>query len=46
MYCGAIIGMHPFGASAPLKMLVERFGFTPDAVAQVACERVSAARSH
>ena len=27
---GAIVGMHTFGASAPLKMLVEKFGFTPD----------------
>jgi transketolase len=41
---GAIVGMHTFGASAPLKMLVEKFGFTPDAVAQVARERVAAAR--
>jgi transketolase len=43
---GAIVGMHTFGASAPLKLLVEKFGFTPDAVAQVARERVSAARSN
>jgi transketolase len=41
---GAIVGMHTFGASAPLKMLVEKFGFTPDAVAQVARERVAAAK--
>ena len=41
---GAIVGMHTFGASAPLKMLVEKFGFTPDAVAQVARGRVAAAR--
>src|SRR5262245_30284435 len=41
---GAIIGMHTFGASAPLKMLVEKFGFTPDAIAQVARERVAATR--
>jgi transketolase len=41
---GAIVGMHTFGASAPLKMLVEKFGFTPGAVAQVARERVAAAR--
>jgi transketolase len=41
---GAIVGMHTFGASAPLKMLVEKFGFTPDAVAQVARARVAAAR--
>ncbi len=40
---GAIVGMHTFGASAPLKMLIEKFGFTPDAVAQVARQRVAAA---
>ena len=33
---GAIVAMHTFGASAPLKQLVEKFGFTPDAVAEVA----------
>ena len=27
---GAIIGMHTFGASAPLKELQKKFGFTPD----------------
>ena len=32
---GAIVGMHTFGASAPLKQLVEKFGFTPDAVTGV-----------
>src|SRR5262245_237757 len=41
---GAVVGMHTFGASAPLKLLIEKFGFTPDAVAQVARERVAAAR--
>ena len=41
---GANVGMHTFGASAPLKMLVEKFGFTPEAVTQVARERVAAAR--
>ena len=41
---GAIVGMNTFGASAPLKQLVERFGFTPDAVSEVARERVAAAR--
>ena len=41
---GAVIGMHTFGASAPLKELVRKFGFTPDAVADVARERVAAAR--
>jgi transketolase len=33
---GAVIGMHTFGASAPLKQLVTKFGFTPDQVAQTA----------
>jgi len=42
---GAIVGMHTFGASAPLKMLLERFGFTPDAVAQIARGCVAAARA-
>jgi transketolase len=41
---GAIIGMHTFGASAPLKQLLVKFGFTPDQVAQVARDRVAAAR--
>ena len=38
---GAIVAMHTFGASAPLKQLVEKFGFTPGAVADVAREVVS-----
>ncbi len=33
---GAVIGMHTFGASAPLKALLGKFGFTPDAVLQAA----------
>jgi transketolase len=41
---GAAIGMHTFGASAPLKQLLGRFGFTPDAVVAVARERVEASR--
>jgi transketolase len=42
---GAIVGMHTFGASAPLKQLVKKFGFTPDAVADVAREQVAATGS-
>jgi transketolase len=42
---GEVIGMHTFGASAPLKSLIEKFGFTPDAVADVARDRVAAARA-
>ncbi len=33
---GAIVAMNTFGASAPLKELVVKFGFTPDAVSDVA----------
>ena len=33
---GAVIGMHTFGASAPLKQLLNKFGFTPDRVVAVA----------
>ena len=38
--------MHTFGASAPLKLLVKKFGFTPDAVSEVARERVAACRGN
>jgi transketolase len=41
---GAVIGMHTFGASAPLKQLLDKFGFTPDRVVEIARERVAAAR--
>lgn len=33
---GAVVGMHTFGASAPLKALLTKFGFTKDSVANVA----------
>ncbi len=39
---GAIIGMHTFGASAPLKALAGKFGFTPQAVVDTALEQVAA----
>jgi transketolase len=29
---GAVIGMHTFGASAPMAALLKKFGFTPEAV--------------
>jgi transketolase len=35
---GRIIGMKTFGASAPLKELQKKFGFTPDAVLATARE--------
>jgi len=37
---GRVIGMHTFGASAPLKDLQKKFGFTADAVIQAARELV------
>ncbi|HSD18853.1 MAG TPA: transketolase [Anaeromyxobacter sp.] len=33
---GAVIGMHTFGASAPLRELQRKFGFTPDAIVSTA----------
>ncbi|ANP52124.1 transketolase [Streptomyces griseochromogenes] len=41
---GAVVGMHTFGASAPLKKLLTKFGFTPEKVTQVARECVAAGR--
>src|ERR1700677_4123451 len=37
---GRVIGMHTFGASAPLKELQRRFGFEPEGVVAVAKELV------
>jgi transketolase len=41
---GAVVGMHTFGASAPLKQLLKKFGFSPERVAQVARDCVAARR--
>ena len=38
---GAIIGMHTFGASAPIKDLLTKFGFTPDKVLQAARDQAA-----
>jgi transketolase len=35
---GAMVGMHTFGSSAPLKDVQTKFGFTPDKVAETAKE--------
>lgn len=43
---GAIVGMHTFGASAPLKQLLTKFGFTPEAVADLARRQVAADRDN
>jgi transketolase len=41
---GAVVGMHTFGASAPLKQLLNRFGFTPERVCEVAMDCVAKSR--
>ena len=41
---GAVIGMHTFGASAPLKELQTKFGFTPDTVADAARHQLARQR--
>jgi transketolase len=41
---GANIGMHTFGASAPLKEVQKKFGFTPDRVVEAAREQVAKAK--
>ena len=38
---GHIIGMHTFGASAPLKALQHKFGFTPEKIVAAAKEQVA-----
>ncbi len=42
---GVVVGMRTFGASAPLKQLLTKFGFTPDRVAELARDRIAAARA-
>lgn len=42
---GASIGMRSFGASAPLKHLLKKFGFTSDAVVAAARQQVDRSRS-
>jgi transketolase len=43
-YAGRNVGMKTFGASAPLKELQKKFGFTPDAVVAAAREEIAANR--
>ena len=37
---GAIIGMHTFGASAPLKELQTKFGFSPEKIVEAAKQQI------
>jgi transketolase len=41
---GAVIGMSTFGASAPLKELQRKFGFTPEQIVAVAKAQVASAQ--
>jgi transketolase len=41
---GIVIGMHTFGASAPLKELQKKFGFSPDKVVDAAREAIARSR--
>ncbi len=43
-YAGGNVGMVTFGASAPLKELQKKFGFTPDAVAAAAKQEIAKTR--
>ena len=38
---GAIIGMHTFGASAPLKALQSKFGFSPEKIVEAAKQQIA-----
>ncbi len=42
---GTIIGMRTFGASAPLKDLLSKFGFTPDKVIEAARKQAQSGKS-
>jgi transketolase len=42
---GVVVGMHTFGASAPLKALMTKFGFTPDKVTEIARQCVHSAQT-
>jgi transketolase len=41
---GAVIGMHTFGSSAPLKDLLKKFGFTPERVMEAAKAQIARSR--
>ena len=38
---GAVVGMHSFGASAPMKALATKFGFTPDKIVELAKQQIA-----
>ena len=38
---GAVVGMHTFGASAPIKAVLTKFGFTPEHVVEAARQQLA-----
>ena len=42
---GEMIGMHSFGSSAPLKDLLEKFGFTPEKVLEAARNQIERSKA-
>ncbi len=42
---GAVVGMHTFGASAPLKSLLTKFGFTPEKMVEHAKQQIEKQRA-
>ncbi len=42
---GAVLGMRTFGMSAPMKIVAEHFGFTPEHVADAAREAIARSRA-
>ena len=42
--CGSSIGMHSFGASAPIKALQKHFGFTVENVVAAARQQIQGAK--
>jgi transketolase len=41
---GTIMGMHSFGASAPIKDLLKKFGFTPERVLEAATAQIAGSK--
>jgi transketolase len=39
-----MIGMHSFGASAPIKDLLKKFGFTPEKVVEAARQAIASSK--
>ena len=42
---GAVVGMHSFGASAPMKALATKFGFSPEKIIEIAKQQLEKQRS-